>query len=88
MERKQYQEAKIKTRYFDRSGAEIKAGMILQQINGGKQRVYSCGDASGSDELGFLATNPHFLKHHPDWPAEYFPLKQFNLNEWQILPED
>jgi hypothetical protein len=72
--------------YYDKNGIEIKIGMILRHDNGEENEVFECGDEFSSTDIGFLATNPRFLKYHPDWPLEYYPLSQFNLNEWQIVP--
>lgn len=75
-------------RYYDKNGIEIKAGMILRHNDGEENEVFECGDEFGSENLGFLATNPLFLKYHPDYHAEYYPLSQFNLDEWKIVPTD
>lgn len=87
MERKHFHETDRKTRYFDKNGAEIFAGMTLRHDDGDVRKVYECGDEYGSANLGFLASNPRFLERHPDWPVEYYPLRQFNLSEWQIIQE-
>lgn len=87
MERKHFHETDRKNQYFDKNREEIHAGMTLRGPNGELEKVYLCGDEFGNTNLGFMATNPEFLKHHPDWPTEYYPLHQFNLDEWEIVKE-
>lgn len=87
MERKHFRETNRKTQYFDKNGEEILAGMTLRHNDGEEKKVYECGDEFGTASLGFMATNPDFLKLHPDWPVEYYPLHQFNLSEWVIAKE-
>lgn len=77
--------SKKQHQYFDKNGIEVKAGMILRHDDGEENEVYECGDEFGSSDLGFMASNPRFLEHHPDLPVEYYPLSQFNLAEWQIV---
>ena len=87
MERKHFRETDRKNRYFDKNGEEILAGMTLRGPRGDEKKVYECGDEFGTANLGFMASNPRFLELHPDWPVEYYPLHQFNLNEWEIVKE-
>jgi len=87
MERKHFNETTSKNRYFDKNGEEIQAGMTLRGPSGDKKKVYECGDAFGSANLGFMASNPRFLERHPDYPVEYYPLSQFNLADWEIFKE-
>ena len=87
MDKKYCQKTDRKTRYFDKTGEEIKAGMTLRHKDGEEKKVYECGDETGTANLGFMASNPEFLKLHPDWPVEYYPLEQFNLVEWVIVKE-
>lgn len=88
MERKHFNENTCTNRYFDKNGAEILAGMTLRHCGGDVKKVYECGDEFGNGNLGFSASNPNFLKLHPDWPTEYYPLSQFNLTEWEIVKEN
>lgn len=88
MERKHFHETDRKSRYFDKNGEEILAGMTLRNNRGEEKRVYECGNEFGSANLGFMASNPRFLELHPDWPVEYYPLHQFNLSEWEIVKEE
>lgn len=85
MERKHFRETYYKSRYFDKNGEEIQAGMTLRNDRGEEKKVYECGDEFGSANLGFMASNPRFLELHPEWPMEYYPLYQFDLNEWEIV---
>lgn len=87
MERRYFSEVKNKTQYFDKNGLEIRAGMTLRHDDGEEKEVFECGDEFGNGNLGFMASNPRFLKNHPDWPVEYYPLYQFNLAEWEIVEE-
>lgn len=88
MESRHFHEVTNVAHYFDKNGAEIKAGMTLRHDDGEEKKVYECGDEFGSSNLGFLASNPRFLELHPEWPTEYYPLHQFNLNEWEIVKEN
>lgn len=88
MERKHFRETYRKNQYFDKNSEEIHAGMTLRHDDGEEKKVYECGDEFGTANLGFMASNPRFLKHHPDWPVEHYPLHQFNMKEWEIVKED
>lgn len=69
--------------YKDKNGVEIKEGMLIQHDEGDLERVYPCGDG----DLGVSATNPEYLKTHPDAEEEFYPLSNFCLSEWEIVPE-
>ena len=71
--------------FTDKNGVEIAPGMILRHDNGDTEKVYETIDAFGQNSLGFLASNPAFLQHHPDWEPEYYGLEQFNLKEWTVV---
>lgn len=66
--------------YLDSKGYEIEAGMVLVHEDGEEQEVFACGD----DDLGFNASNPDFLRAHPEATRQYYPLYQFNTREWKI----
>lgn len=51
-------------KYFDSQEREIGAGMVLVHEEGEEQEVFACGD----DDLGFSASNPDFLRVHPEAP--------------------
>ena len=85
MERKLFNDVTRKYQYFDKNGIEITAGMTLRHDNGDEDKVYECADEFGNGNLGFLASNPRFLENHPEWAAEYYPLHQFVLSEWQVV---
>ena len=87
MKSKHFNETERKNLYFDKNREEIQAGMTLRGPSGELETVYECGDELGNINLGFMATNPQFLKYHPDWPVEYYPLYQFELDEWEIVKE-
>ena len=72
-------------KYFDRHGKEIKVGMMLRHDGGTMEKVYECGDETGSMGLGFLAIKPRFLERLSNMSVEYYPLHQFNLKEWEIV---
>ena len=71
--------------YKDRHGNQIKAGMTLRHKDGETKKVYVC--SSEGEDLGFNACNPEFLRRHPDWPEQYYPLYQFDLTEWEIVEQ-
>lgn len=65
-----------KKQYFDKKGNEIVAGMTVRFDDGSEEKIHECGDG----KLGILATNPDFLKNHPDFPEEYYPLTEYYVN--------
>ena len=73
--------------FKDKNGKVIEAGMTLRHDNGDTEKVYATTTAYGDESLGFMATNPLWLKHHPDWDIEYYDLSQFNMREWEIIEE-
>ena len=75
----------MKHTYHDKHGKEILAGMTIRHDNGDTELVYATEDAHGDDNLGILATNPDYLKYHPDCEQEYYPLSNFDMSEWEIV---
>lgn len=71
--------------FNDKNGRPIMPGATIQHNNGQTELVYATVDINGDESLGIMATNPDFLKNHPDWDIEYYSLRQFNLAEWEIL---
>lgn len=67
--------------YTDKHGNLIKEFDSIRHNNGEVAVVHACGD----DNLGVPATNPEFIKHHPDADIEYYPLSEFDLSEWEII---
>lgn len=65
--------------YKDMNNTVIKAGDSIKHIDGEIEKVYECGE-DGKD-LGILATNPEYAKHH-DIEPEFYPLSSFDLSEW------
>lgn len=68
--------------YTDKNNNVIKAGDTIRHDNGDIEKVYEC-NSDGSD-LGILATNEEYAKHH-EVDLEYYPLSNFDLNEWVIV---
>lgn len=72
--------------YYDKHGKEIKAGMTIQHDNGSTEEVFAVVDQYFNDDLGVLASNPDYLKRHPDAEIEYYSLRSFNTSkEWEIV---
>lgn len=78
----------MKRTFLDKHGREIKASMTIQHDNGETEKVYAVTDAYGDESLGVMATNPEYLKHHPEHDIEYYDLSNFNTtSEWEIIKE-
>ena len=73
--------------YFDKTGKEIYAGMVIQHDNGDIEMVYDTIDYDGDNDLGIQATSKAYLKYHPNCEIEYYSLAAFNMNEWLIVQE-
>lgn len=73
--------------YEDKNGKEITAGMVIRFSDGSIETVYECEDAWGFPDIGISATNELFLKHHPDWEREYYPLSNWSSKEIEIVNE-
>jgi len=73
--------------YFDKTGKEIRAGMVIRHDNGEAEKVYATIDYDGDNDLGIQATSKAYLKYHPDCEIEYYSLAAFNMNEWLIVQE-
>ncbi|WP_409968381.1 hypothetical protein RFF05_18045 [Bengtsoniella intestinalis] len=68
--------------YYDKNGAEIKAGMYLRMEDGTVEQVYACSDGSGTADLGINASNEDYLRRQGldvELNRECYPLSQFNL---------
>ena len=69
-----------KQKWFDRNGAELRKGDKVRNVFSGKlERIYECHPEGRPHEvdLGFNASNEAFLKNHPKWPREIYPLRNF-----------
>lgn len=66
--------------YLDCDGEVIKPGDIILWQDGSIDKVYKCGDR----QLGVCATNPAYLKRHPDTEITYYPLDNFARSEYQL----
>ena len=73
--------------FRDKNGTLIEAGAFIRHDNGDIEEVFSTTTASGDESLGIMATNPAYLKNHPDCEIEYYDLSNFNLKEWEIVQE-
>lgn len=71
--------------FTDKNGLAIMPGMTIRHSDGEEQVIYRTTDAYGNESLGIMATNPAFLKNHPDWDIEYYDLRQFDLSEWEVV---
>lgn len=71
--------------YFDKTGREIKAGMVLRHDDNELDTVCTTTGPEGQEDLGILATNPKFLCNHPGMDTEYYPLSRFPTKEWEIV---
>lgn len=65
-------------RYIDKNGREIKVGTKISIEGGKSQEVYAIEDSHGKEGLGINASNPAYLKAHPDQEQEFYPLTEFN----------
>lgn len=78
--------------YFDKNGAEIKAGMFLMMGSGQPEKVYATMDAYGNPDLGINASNEAYLRRHypglEEYYREFYPLSNFNLQEVEICQPD
>ena len=74
--------------YKDKHGTIIQAGMTIRHDSGDVEEVYETMTDSGERSLGIMATNPDYLKRHPDCEIEYYDLHNFNLKEWEIIKEE
>ncbi len=72
-------------KYFDKHGNEIDAGMTIKHDNGDIEMVYETADGQGRLDLGINASNEDYLIRHPELDREYYPLRQFNMKEWEII---
>ena len=75
----------MKITYHDKHGEEIQAGMTIRHDNGETELVYATVNAYGDEGLGICATNPAYAALHPDCDIEYYPLSNFNMQEWEIV---
>ena len=71
--------------FTDKNGRKIEAGMTIRHVSGETEKVYATNTADGAESLGVMATNPEYLKYHPDHAIEYYDLSNFDLNEWEIV---
>lgn len=78
-------------RYYDKNGTLVKPGdRLFFDEDGSTEEVLLC-ENSYSDkeyELGINATNPDYLKHHPDAKLEAYPLYQFDHNHYEVIQND
>lgn len=73
------------SRYKDKHGKGILAGMTIRHDNGDTELVYDTTDGNGDEDLGILATNPAYAERHPDCDLEYYSLSNFRMSEWEIV---
>ena len=75
----------IVMKYFDKTGVEIKAGMILLMSDGTTELVYETTDGDGNPDLGINASNEDFLRNHPNADREYYSLGNYDLSSATVL---
>ena len=68
-------------KYEDKYGEIIREGDVIRHDDGDVETIYACGD----NDLGISATNPDYLKAHPEAELEFYPLSEFDLSEWEIV---
>lgn len=72
-------------KYEDKNGRIVLPGDILKFSDGSLEKVYlAVGDESMYD-LGVNASNEAFLKAHPCWTREVYPLSQFRRSEYEVV---
>lgn len=71
-------------RYFDMNGKEIHPGMSILMESGTVERVYETSDEFGHPDLGISATNDAFLRKHPGWEQEFYPLSSIGLSRVEV----
>lgn len=75
----------MNVRYFDKHGKEILAGMKVSIAGEPPEEVFHCTSQDGDEHLGIQATNPDYLRFHPDTPMEYYPLSNFNRADIEVV---
>ena len=75
----------MKHSYHDKHGNEILAGMTIRYDDGDVELVYAITDGSGDEDLGIMATNPDYVKHHPNCEIKYYSLSSIGTREWEIV---
>ena len=75
----------IVMKYFDKTGVEIKAGMILLMSDGTTELIYDTTDSDGNPDLGINASNEDFLRNHPGADREYYSLGNYDLSSATVL---
>ena len=74
-----------KFNYFDKHGNQIHAGCTLKSPAGTFHTVELTQYQNGQQDLGILATNPDYLKNHPNAELEYYSLRSLDLSEWEVV---
>lgn len=77
----------IVDKYKDCDGELIQPGHVLLCPDGNRRKVYRCTDCNGNEDLGILATNPNFLKNHPDYDLEFYSLHSLDFFRCAIVDE-
>jgi hypothetical protein len=85
-ERRQMKEEDNMTKYYDKNGKEVKAGMTLKHDDGDVDLVYECETDEGKKDLGFNASNENHVNFH-ELNRKIYPLYQFNMKEWEVVED-
>lgn len=68
--------------FYDKCGVKIQPGHILYcSADNSYHLVHETQTSSGDCSLGITATNPDFLKHHPDADIEFYGLSEFSTDD-------
>ena len=72
--------------YKDKHGKTILPGMMIRHDSGRTEKVfYTQNIGTGELDLGYLATNPAYLRNHPNCEPEYYTLNYLDLKEWEVV---
>ena len=76
-------------KYLDKTGKKIKANQIICIGDNDINYVFKTYSSSlEEDTLGVLASNIAFIRNHPDWEPEFYPLYMFSASDISIIQEN
>lgn len=73
--------------YFDKNGAEIKAGMTIRMEDGSLELVYDTTDSYGNPDLGINASGEEYLERNPCACREFYSLCNFDMRYTEVVDE-
>lgn len=65
-------------KYIDKNNREIKAGDMISIERSKPTKVYAIQTDVGTQGLGISASNPKYLKAHPEQDEQFYPLTEFS----------